>query len=73
MAVAQRLGTHVRELDRPLRTGIHEVVAVYWVELGGGDDLGQLLHVDWLDINDVYTRAVQLVSDPDITVPNGPT
>lgn len=53
MAVTQRLRTHVRELNRPLRTGIHEVVAVYWVELGGSYNLGQLLHVDWLDINDV--------------------
>jgi hypothetical protein len=26
-----------------------------WVEFAGGDDFGELLHVYWLDINNVYS------------------
>lgn len=53
MLVTQRSSPHICELDGTLRTGVHEVVAVYWVELGSRDDLGQLLHVDRLDVDDV--------------------
>lgn len=61
MLVAQRLLTHVGELDRSLRTRVAEEVAGNGVELGGGDDFCQLLHVDGLDVEDVCGK--EAVSD----------
>jgi hypothetical protein len=54
--VAQRLLSHVGQLDRSLRARVAEKVAGDGVEFGGGDDLGELLHVDGLDIEDVCGR-----------------
>jgi hypothetical protein len=51
--VAQGALAHVGELDGALGAGVHEPVAADGVELGGGDDLGQLLHVGGLDVDDV--------------------
>ena len=53
MVVTQCPGPHICELNGTLRARVHEVVAVYWVELGSGDDLCQLFHVDGFDIDDV--------------------
>lgn len=54
MLIAQSRVTHVRKFDVALRAAVHEQIAVYGVKLSGGDDLGQLLHVHWLDIHDVF-------------------
>lgn len=52
--VAQSRFSHVRELDGSLGARIHEEVAVDGVELGGRDDFGELLHVDGLDVDNVW-------------------
>ena len=54
VSVAQCRVTHVRELDVAFRAAVHEEVAVYRVELGSSDDLGQLLHIRRLDVDDVF-------------------
>ena len=53
MSVAKRGLAHVGELDVALGAGVHENVALRRVELGGGDDFRQLLHVYGFDIHDV--------------------
>lgn len=53
MLIAKGRLSHVAELDGALAATVHEEIAVYRVEFGGGDDLSQLLHVDWLDIDNV--------------------
>lgn len=53
MAITKCAFSHVCELDGALGAGVHEPVATLWVELGGRDDLGQLLHIGGLDINDI--------------------
>jgi hypothetical protein len=52
--VAEGGFTHVGELDGALGRRVHEEVTVYWVEFGGGDDFGKLLHICRLDVDDVY-------------------
>jgi hypothetical protein len=54
MLVTERRVTHVGQFDVAFRAGIHEQVAVQGVELGCSNDFGKLLHVDWLDVHDVY-------------------
>lgn len=53
MLVAQRTLAHVRQFDSTLRTCVHEPIATLGMEFGGSDDLGQLLHIRWLDIDDI--------------------
>ena len=54
MPITESRVTHVSQLDCPFRAGIHEVVAIEWMKFSGCDDLGKLLHVDGLDVNDVF-------------------
>ena len=67
MLIAQSRVPHVRKLDVALRAAVHEQIAVYWVELGSGDDLGQLLHVDGLDVHDVFPRDKHLDENASIS------
>lgn len=53
MLVAEGRLSHVAELDGAFAAAVHEEVAVDGMEFGSGNDLGQLLHVHWLDIHDV--------------------
>ena len=53
MPITKRRVTHVGELDVTLRTRVHEQVTVNGVELGGGDNFGQLLHIHRFDVDDV--------------------
>lgn len=53
MLVTQCRVAHVGKLDGALGARVAEEVAMDRVELGGGDDLCQLLHVDGLDVEDV--------------------
>lgn len=62
--VAQGLLAHVGKLDGALGRRVREEVALERVELGRRDDLGQLLHVDRLDVEDVCGRAQLDVSAP---------
>ena len=54
MLIAQSRIPHVSKFDVTLRAAVHKQVAVYGVEFGSGDDLGQLLHVHGLDVHDVF-------------------
>jgi hypothetical protein len=53
MLVAEGRLSHVAEFDGAFAAAVHEEVAVDGVEFGCGNDLGQLLHVHWLDIHNV--------------------
>lgn len=53
VCVAKSSLTHVSQLDGSLAAGIHEPIAAEWVEFCSSNDLGQLLHVGRLDINNV--------------------
>lgn len=53
MLIAKRCRSHVAQSNRSFTTRIHEQVAVARMKLGGRDDLRQLLHVRWLDVDDV--------------------
>lgn len=58
--IAQCTLAHVGELDGALGAGIHEPVAAERVELGGGDDLCELLHVGGLDVDDVEALVLDV-------------
>ena len=60
MLVTQRILTHVGQLYCPFRACIHKPVTTLGMEFGGGDDFGQLLHVGWLDVNDVETLVLNV-------------
>ena len=45
--------SHVTQSDGSLAGAVHEQIAFLRVELRGCDDLGELLHVSWLDVHDV--------------------
>lgn len=53
MTITERRVAHVRKFDVTLRTRVHEQVAMLWMELGSGDDLRKLLHIDGFDVYDV--------------------
>lgn len=60
MLVAESSLTHIGQLDGALGARVHEPVAAHRVELGGGDDLGELLHVRRLDIHDVEALVLNV-------------
>ena len=45
--------SHVTESDCSFAGTVDKEIALLGMELGGGDDLGQLLHVGGLDVHDV--------------------
>lgn len=45
MLIAERILSHIRQLDRAFRACIHKPVAALWVKLSCSDHLGQLLHI----------------------------
>ena len=53
MLVAQCRVPHVSKLDVALGAGVHEEVAMHWVEFGGGNDFGQFFHIYWLDVHNI--------------------
>ena len=60
MLITQGALPHVGQLDGPLGAGVHEPVAAHGVELCGGDDLGQLLHVRRLDVDNVEALVLDV-------------
>jgi hypothetical protein len=58
--VAQSPLAHVSQLDGSLAAGIHEPIAAHGVELCGGDDFGQLLHVGRLDVDNVEALVLNV-------------
>ena len=54
--------SHVAEFDVSAAGAVCENIAVVGMELGGCDDLAQLLHVSWFDVDYVET----LVGDAEI-------
>ena len=53
MVVAKSTLTHIGQFNRALRASVHEPVTALWVKFRGRNNLSQLLHVCWLDIDDV--------------------
>ena len=60
MLIAQGALPHVGQLDGSLGASVHEPVAAHGVELGGRDDLGQLLHVRRLDVDNVEALVLDV-------------
>lgn len=60
MLIAESALSHIGELDRALGAGVHEPVTAGGMELGGGDDLGQLLHVCRLNIDNVEALVLDI-------------
>lgn len=52
--------THVRQFNGSLGAGVHEPVTADRVEFGGCDDLGEFLHVRWLDIHNVEALVLNV-------------
>jgi len=59
MAITKRRVTHVSEFDVALRARVHEKVTVGGMELGGGDNFSQLLHVHGFDVDDIYGPTIR--------------
>lgn len=57
--VTQGRRPHVTQPDCPFAAAVHEGVAVMGVELGRCDHLCELLHVGWLDVDDIWHRRVK--------------
>lgn len=53
MSVTESALPHVGKLDGPLRARVHKPIAAQRVELSSSDNLSQLLHVGWLDVDNV--------------------
>ena len=60
MLIAQRPLPHIRQLDRPFRTRIHEPITRGRMELCRSNHLRQLLHIRRLDIHDVETLVLDI-------------
>lgn len=60
VVVAKSALAHIRQLNRALRASIHEPVTALWVEFCGRNNLSQLLHVRWLDIDDVEALILNI-------------
>ena len=57
MLVAECPLPHVTQPHHPLACAVQEITAVSGVELSGSDDLGEVLHVGGLDVNDVCRQS----------------
>lgn len=53
VVIAQGGLSHVRQLDGSFAAAVHKNITMLGVEFSWGNDLCQLLHVGWLDINNV--------------------
>lgn len=53
MLITKGAFSHVGKLDGAFGACIHEPVAALRVKLCSRDNLGQLLHVSWLDVNNI--------------------
>jgi hypothetical protein len=60
MLVAQGTLTHVGQLDGALGTRIHEPIAANGMELSRCDDLCELLHVGWLDVDNIEALVLDV-------------
>lgn len=60
MLITEGALAHIGQLDGSLGAGVHEPVAALRVELGGGDDFSQFLHVCGLDVDDVEALVLNI-------------
>lgn len=60
MFVTQSPLPHIRELDGTLGAGIHKPVTADWMELGRGNDFGELFHIRGLDIHNVEALVLNI-------------
>lgn len=54
--VTQRRLPHVAESQGAFAAAVHKKVTVVGVKLCRGDHLGQILHVGWLNVHDVWGK-----------------
>lgn len=60
MLVTKSAFSHICKFNCTLRACIHKPVAADGVKLGSGNDLGQLLHICRLDVNNVETLVLDV-------------
>lgn len=60
MLITQRPLPHIRQLNRPLRTRIHEPITRRGMKLCRRNDLRQLLHIRRLDIDDIEALVLDV-------------
>lgn len=60
MLIAEGTFSHVGKFDGALGACVHEPIAAHWVELCGGDNLCELLHVGGLDVDDVKALVLDV-------------
>lgn len=60
MLITKGTLTHVGELDSAFGACIHEPITARGVKFGGCDDLGELLHISGLDINNVEALVLNV-------------
>lgn len=63
--ITQGAFSHVCKLDGALRACVHEPITALWVELCSCDDLGEFLHIRWLDVYNIEA-LVLYVEVPEI-------
>lgn len=60
MLIAKCTFSHICKLDCAFRARIHEPVAALRVEFGGRDNFCELLHVGWLDVDNVEALVLNV-------------
>lgn len=55
--ITKRRVPHVSQLNVAFRARVHEGIAMCRMELGGGDDFCQFLHIDGLYVHDICKTA----------------
>jgi hypothetical protein len=60
MLVAECALSHVSKLNGSFGAGVHKPIAACRVELGSSDDLSELFHVRWFDIDNVEALVLNV-------------
>lgn len=60
MLVTQGALSHISQLDCAFRACIHEPITALRVKFGRSDDFRKLLHVGWLDVDDVEALVLNV-------------
>lgn len=60
MLVTKSTLSHICQLNRTLRTRVHEPITALWMELCSSYDFGQLLHISWFDVDNVEALILNI-------------
>jgi hypothetical protein len=58
--ITQSTFSHIGELDGAFGAGVHEPITTLGMELGGGDDFGQFLHIGGFDVDNVKALVLDV-------------